>query len=180
VKPPPIDTTRRIEIAASPLKLIVLIAGAVAFVALCGFILVTGLHGKYLPVVAQFTGWFGGAFFGLCAIVGILRLFQAGDPVVTLAPEGIRDTRIAAEFVPWSAIRGVSTWEFRRQKVMVLAVDPAVEHTLTLTRAARWSRSANRALGADGLCVVATGLKTDYDTLLATSTAFARAHGGSA
>jgi hypothetical protein len=33
---------------------------------------------------------------------------------------------------------------------------------------ARWTRGANRALGADGLCVTAQGLKIDYPALLAT------------
>jgi hypothetical protein len=58
---------------------------------------------------------------------------------------------------------------------MVLMVDPAVEAGLHLTRMARWSRNANRALGADGLCVGSNDLKIGFDRLLSTSLAFARA-----
>jgi hypothetical protein len=58
------------------------------------------------------------------------------------------------------------------QKVMVLAVDPAVEAGLNLSRIARWTRQANRSLGADGLCVTAQGIKTTYATLFSTARAF--------
>jgi hypothetical protein len=40
---------------------------------------------------------------------------------------------------------------------------------------ARWSRNANRALGADGLCVGSNDLKIGFEGLLSTSLAFARA-----
>lgn len=70
--------------------------------------------------------------------------------------------------IPWNAVTGISTWQYRGQRVLVLAIDPAVEGRLTLTRIARWSREPNRALGIDGLCVTATGLNINYDALLQT------------
>jgi len=57
----------------------------------------------------------------------------------------------------------------------VLAVDPAVEGALTLTAIAKWTRGANSAIGANGLCITALGLQADYDTLFATALAYARA-----
>jgi hypothetical protein len=89
--------------------------------------------------------------------------------VITISPEGIRDTRIATALIPWSAVSNISTWEFSNQKAMVLAIPPGVEDQLGLTRMARVTRDANCALGADGLCVTAAGVKIDYDTLLQTS-----------
>ncbi|MGI9421957.1 MAG: hypothetical protein ACR2PA_02110, partial [Hyphomicrobiaceae bacterium] len=70
-------------------------------------------------------------------------------------------------------VRNISTWQSSGQKVMVLDVDPNVECRLNLTRIARWTRGANRSLGADGLCVSAQGLKMTYDDLLAQTIAFA-------
>ena len=105
----------------------------------------------------------------------IWTLLTARGPVVTITPEGIRDTRIAADVIPWSAVQGITTWEHRRQKILVFDVDPAVESRLALSRIARWSRDTNRALGADGLCVSAQGLAIDHDTLLNTSLAYAQA-----
>jgi hypothetical protein len=64
---------------------------------------------------------------------------------------------------------------YRRQKIIVLVVEPATEASLALTPIVRWTRDANRALGADGLCIAAQGLKIDHDTLLATITAYAQA-----
>jgi hypothetical protein len=72
-------------------------------------------------------------------------------------------------------VRNISTWSYQREKAMVLAVDPAVEDQLTLTAIARWTRGANRALGADGLCITARGLKISYDALLDTCIAYAQA-----
>jgi len=167
----PADTSRTIEIENSPVKLIGLSLGCLLFAVLGAAIAFGYIHTDPRAHV-RWVGWFCLAFFGLCFAVGMWRLFGQRGPVVTIARDGIRDTRVAAEFIPWRAIGGISTWRYRQQNVMVLAVDPAVERTLTLTRAARWSRGANRALGADGLCVAATGLKTNYDTLLSTSMAY--------
>ena len=96
-------------------------------------------------------------------------------PVITITQEGIRDRRVAAELIPWSAVRGIKIWEYRGQRVMVFAVDPTVETGLDLTRTVRWTRDANRSLGADGLCVTAQGLKIGFDDLLETTVAYARA-----
>jgi hypothetical protein len=58
---------------------------------------------------------------------------------------------------------------------MVLAVDPEVESKLRLTRTAAWTRGANRALGADGLCITTNGLGISHDKLLKTAMAYAQA-----
>jgi hypothetical protein len=86
-------------------------------------------------------------------------------PIVTISPGGLRDVRVAADPIPWRAIKGISTWQMQRQTVLVVAVDPATEARLALTRLARWTRSANRKLGADGLVVSSQGLKVGYPTL---------------
>ncbi len=113
----------------------------------------------------EFIGYVGVIFFTLCAVVCLWRLVTVGRPVVTITQDGIRDVRIAAELVPWSRIDAMSIHEIRKQKFLVLAVDPEFERQLTLTRIARWTRGPNRALGFDGLCIGAQGLATDYKTL---------------
>ncbi len=167
-----IDTTQRLEIEGSPRKyfafgllgiLMTLGSAAVAFS--------IGEPGSF----GQFVGYAGLILFGLCTVLLFWRALTSSGPVVTIAPEGIRDLRVAAEFIPWAAIRNVATWTFQGQKVMVLAVDPAIEDRLTLTRIAKWTRSANAKLNADGLCVTAQGLKMDFQTLLDTTIAYAAA-----
>ena len=87
---------------------------------------------------------------------------------MTVSPAGLRDVRVAAEPIPWRAIKSISTWQMQRQMVLLLAIDPADEARLTLTRLTRWTRSAHRRLGADGLVVSAHGLKVGYPTLFYT------------
>lgn len=175
----PADTSRTLQIESSPAKLLGLAGLGVLMTAVSVF--VAFLPADALPRTvlshdkALIAGWLGAAFFGLCTLVALWRLFTARGTVITISPQGIRDTRIAEEFIPWSAITNISTWEFRNQKAMVLAVKPDIEDRLGLTRAAQWTRSANRALGADGLCITASGVKIDYDTLLQTTRDYAGA-----
>jgi hypothetical protein len=174
-----IDTTRTIEIENSPLKMVLLALVGILFVVL-GIAFVQGwIDGPAPDAVVRLVGWASIVFFGFCTIVIVWRLFTQRGPVVTITPQGIRDIRIVGDFIPWKAVRSISTWSFQRQKCMVLAVEPAVEHKLPLTRMARMTRDMNRELGADGLCVAGAGLKMDYDTLLATSTAYWQAARGS-
>jgi hypothetical protein len=173
-----IDTARTIEIAGSPMKLVILLIAGIVMTFVSVAIAVPLIADFEAGFVVKLIGYSGAAFFGLCTLIAAARLVRAKGPVVTISADGIRDTRVAAETIPWRAVRGISTWDLQGQKVMVLAVDPAVDRTLTLTRIARWTRGANRALGADGLCVSATGIKIDYDTLYAASVAYARGHGG--
>lgn len=170
-----IDTSRTIEIAGSPVRLFALALGGVVMTAGGA-----AMAFRWLPGIApgsfnQFIGYAALLFFGLCTVLLFWRALSARGPVVVITPEGIRDARVARELIPWRAIQRIGTWEQRGQKVMVLAIDPAVEAGLGLSRIARWSRGANRALGADGLCVAAQGLKMKFDTLLALSMAYAAA-----
>jgi hypothetical protein len=177
----PIDTSRTIEIESSPLKLALLFGAGVLMTA-GGAVLAFGWFPELAAnAYARFIGYMSLVFFAACTMAALMRLFTARGPVITIGPQGIRDTRVAADFIPWSAVTGISTWEHRRQKIVVLAVEPATEASLLLTRIARWTRSANRALGADGLAIAAQGLKIDHDTLLATVTAYWQtARGGAA
>lgn len=173
-----IDTSRTIGIEGSRIKLLALaLAGVVMTGASLALVLLPDFAGNY---VVRGIGYLGAIFFGACTAIAVSRALRAQEIVVTISPQGVRDTRVAAEVIPWRAVRRIFTWEFRNQKVMVVVVDPAVEQSMTLTRMARWTRKANAALGADGLCIAATGIKISHDTLFATATAYARQHGGNA
>ena len=103
-----------------------------------GIAFVRGIFDETTPHgFSLFIGWASILFFGFCTIVALWRLVTQRGPVVTITPQGIRDIRIVEDFIPWAAIRNISTWEFQRQKAMVLAVDPAVERKLPLTVMAR-------------------------------------------
>jgi hypothetical protein len=163
------------EIKSSPVKLIGLFAISVLLTALSAALAFGWFPAD--PVIVG-VGWFGLAFFGLSIAVAVWRLLTAAQTVVTITPGGIKDIRVAADIVPWNAVRDVSTAEVAGQKFIVLAVDPSIEKQLVLTRAAKWSRGPNRMLGVDGLCVSAIGLKIDHDALFRACMAHWRAAHG--
>jgi hypothetical protein len=176
-----IDMRRGVEIEASPVRMLGLAALGLLMTALSAAIALRVFPNVPPDTFVEFCGYAGTMFFAACTLLILWRAFTTHGPVVTITWEGIRDSRIAAELIPWSAINDIAIWEYRRQRVIVLAVDPAVEAGLTLTRMVRWTRGANRALGADGLCVTAQGLKIGFDELFATTMAYARAwHSGAA
>ncbi|MCC6887214.1 MAG: hypothetical protein IT536_01545 [Hyphomicrobiales bacterium] len=159
------DTSRTLEFYASPTRQLTLLsfsAMSIAVAAALAFRLFPDMPNDPAAVSAGYSGL---AFFGLCAAVAVWRLVAQRGAIVTLSPAGLRDVRVAAEPIPWRAIKRISTWQLQRQMVLVVAVDPAFEASLTLTRLARWTRSAHRSLGADGLVVSAYGLKVSYVTL---------------
>jgi hypothetical protein len=118
-----------------------------------------------IDVISRVAGAVGTLFFALCTVIWLRRTLSRDGAMLTISSQGICDRRIAAETIPWAAVRRISTWAFSGQRILVLDVDPAVEATLHLSAIAKWSRGANRVLGADGLCVTAHGLKIGYDQL---------------
>jgi hypothetical protein len=171
-----IDTSERLDVAASPWQLLgfgLLGAGMTAL----GGALAFGLlpNGPPAGSFGQLIGYAALLFFGACTGLILWRALTARGPVVTMTPDGIRDSRVATDFIPWTAVRHISTWTYSGRKIMVLAVDPEVESRLALTRIAKMTRGANRTMSVDGLCVTADGLRMSYDDLLRTCMAYATA-----
>jgi len=133
-------------------------------------------------LVSKTTGVLATALFGLTTGTWIWRLSAWSGPVVTISTEGIRDTRIATELIPWSEVTAISTWQpvllwaprGFLERVMVMAMRPGFEKKLGLTLLGRRTLKRNPAYGAGGLCIFAAGLKIDHDTLLQTSLSYAQ------
>ena len=124
-------------------------------------------------VMDLMIGGVGTAASLLWTLIAAWRFATLRGPIVTIAPQGIRDRRIAGEMVPWSAVARISTREDSRHKEMVLWVDSGLERRLTRTWWAGLRRDADRRRG--GLCVTALGLRTSHETLLATTLAYLEA-----
>lgn len=65
------------------------------------------------------VGWFGVLFFGLCGFLMVKRLFGPSEQL-RIGPSGVRFCSWSEETVPWSEIKRVSVWSYRRQKAIVL------------------------------------------------------------
>ncbi len=160
-------THTTVEIKGSPMKLIGLVLTGILLTAASGAIAVGTIPVRAGNLLAQPVGWVGLVFFGAGTLLIGWRFLKSSKTVVTLSPDGILDTRVSERPIPWAAIQDVDVWSMHRQNIIVLSVPPEIESALSLTPIARWSRSANKKLGADGLCVTAQGLKISHDALLA-------------
>jgi hypothetical protein len=117
------------------------------------------------------AGYAGIAFFGLATLKFARATFAAKGLVVLVSRYGIRDLRVADEFILWDSVMNVSACESRKQKFVVLALSPALEKRLFATRSGQAMLEANRALGVDGIAISGNGLATEFDALLRSCTA---------
>lgn len=162
---PAIDIRQTYAFHQAVWKAVLLVLGAAAFVAVSVLMVLGVIDGVRFGMRAETIGWIGLAVFGPFLLIALWRLIFMRGPVLTISPKGLRDVRIAADVIPWAAIERVSVWQAHKQKFLVLGVAPAVEDRIGLTRMARWTRRANRSLGADGLCIGPQGLPLSFDDL---------------
>lgn len=155
----------RLEIFTAPGRLIALVAGAVALIGASLFVALgfgDAPQGSFL----RFVGWLGVVFFGGCLLLILRQLLFLRGPVVVMDRQGLLDRRLSRDPVPWRQITDLGLWQTNGQQVIVLTVPPKTEAAIGLSRIARMSRGMNARLGADGLCVAATGLTTPPGELL--------------
>jgi len=109
----------------------------------------------------------GVALFGLATAKCAWTLFAVKGPVVLVNNYGIRDLRIANEFIFWDSVTDISACEHRGRKCVVLKITPALEQRLFCDGTAKALLAANRAGGLDGIVIRPNGLETDLEALLA-------------
>lgn len=162
---PIIDITQTYAFQQARWKSVVMAIACLGFI-IASILMIAGIiDGRRFGLDAATAGWIGLAVFGLFLMPILWRLLAMRGPALTVSPQGLRDIRVAANVIPWAAIERIGVWEMQRQKFLVIGVAPADETKLGLTRIARWTRSANRSLGADGLCIGAQGLPLSFDDL---------------
>ncbi|PQA87272.1 hypothetical protein CW354_12630 [Marinicaulis flavus] len=131
-----------------------------------------GLNWEDSPVL---IGVIGVVFFGACLGLIIWRLATSQGAVLSLSEAGVRDFRIAHELIAWSDIQRISEVRMRNNKFIVFTVRPELEQSLSMTKAAKWSRAPNKLLGIDGLCITAVGLNVRHKDLWEALQAYAAA-----
>jgi hypothetical protein len=120
----------------------------------------------------ELVGYAGIVFFGLATLVIVWRLLTAKGPVVFISRQGIRDTRVVNDLIPWGLVEDIVAREYRRQKFVLLKISPVLERQLFATKGKQAMMAASKALGFDGVTITASGLAMDFDTLFATCTAY--------
>ncbi len=172
-----IDTKQTYAFGQSPWKMALIGLGCIGFIVASVLMIIGVIDVRRFGLDASTVGWIGAIVFGAFLMLALWRLIGTRGPVVTVSPRGLHDTRISEKVIPWDAVLGVSTWEMSNQKIIVVAVTPEAEQAIGLTRMAKWTRGANRSLGADGLCIN-PGIKVKPDDLLRLIIAYGEANAG--
>lgn len=160
-----------IEIGYANTRLLPPIAFALAMVLLSTAIALDWIVGGE-NWLRRMVGYAGIAFFGLMAAKFVWVLFAERAPVLSVSRDGIRDLRMANEFILWKSVADVSAGRVGRQSFVVLKLEPAVEQRLFCADVAQPMLAANRALGLDGIAISPVGLATDFDGLMATCSGY--------
>jgi hypothetical protein len=173
-----VDTMRTIQYRRSPIRVIALALGSL------GATLALIFVWPMVPFVTpgsfhQFLGWTGALLFGAYFLSFASALLDMSQPVVTIAPEGFRDRRIAPEVIAWSSVEKLSVWDSPGTTVaFVVTISDAEWRRLSVTLKARWDRFSARLVRLDGLWVVTNDLNVKFDDIFQLVAAYTRAHGG--
>ena len=163
---------QKIEIGLSKSKIILMLFGALAFVAL-------GLWFVIAPPTIENSYW-GNAtriaiagyasiiFFGLCAFFFILKL-PDNKPGLIIDDTGLVDNSsgLSAGHILWTDIENISVIEIHRQKLIMLRVrNPQhyIDRQTSLFK--RKGMELNNKMYGTPLSITANGLNTSFDELL--------------
>jgi hypothetical protein len=155
------------EIGYCRSRLLPLIGLGTAMTLLSASVAVGWLPFNDMDVSRRVMGDVGLALFGLATATCVWMQFAVKGPVVLVSNYGIRDLRIANEFILWDSVTEISACEHRGQKFVVLKITPALEQRLFCDGTARALLAANRTAGLDGIVIRPNGLDTDFSALLA-------------
>jgi hypothetical protein len=159
-------------IESSKTKVIVMVIGALLFVALG--VWMSTLDADYIesqgrfnnPTVVRGVGIAAVVFFSLCAVLGTKLLFRT-KPGLILSSKGIVDdsSGVAAGHIPWSDIVGFSIYEIHKQKMLVVkVVDP--EKYIAVGGAIKQAlHRANYKLCGSPIAIASNTLKIGFDEL---------------
>ena len=165
------------SIPLSKTKLVLILAGAVGFVAL-GFWLYGFADRMRAPAFFEVKFWSVACivFFGLCGIVALLKLLDRA-PGLVIDDAGLVDNSsgISAGRIPWSDVKGFAVTTVEKQRILTIEVHDPDKY---VERASFWMRPFvrwNAKHYGSPVQISAHALKIDFDTLVKSVTdAYAR------
>jgi len=160
------DTPDDVEIGYSSSRMLPFVALAATMTLLSASIAFDWFGYSGIGRYHALAGYAGLAVFGFATCGLLWQSSIAQRPVLLIGRYGIRDLRVANEFILWDSVADVSTCEYRRRKFIALKITPALERQLFTTRSRKAMLNANRAMGIDGIAISSSGLTADFDTLL--------------
>lgn len=113
-------------------------------------------------------GLVGVVFFGLCAVVAIIKLLDH-TPGLTLSCEGLTDNAsgVSAGFVPWTEITAIQEYKIQGQKFVSILVENPEKYVNRGNALKRLANRANLKLSGTPINITANTLKISHQNLLA-------------
>ena len=155
-------------------KIMLLIVGALGFVAagLWLFLLddafIQSMGGPFRnPVLVHRAGLVAMVFFGVCALVGIRKMFDS-KPGLVFSKEGLLDhaSGVSAGLVPWNEIVGVDVLKVQRTRFLVVKVVNPRKYVERGGKLKRLIHQANLNQFGSPIQISATTLKINFDELV--------------
>lgn len=159
-------------IELSKVKLVLLVIGAFLFVAVGIWML--GLEDKEIASSTRYddalflTGlaWTAIGFFGLCALIGIRKLFDQ-RPGLILSDKGIVDNSsgISAGVIPWEDVSGITQYQLQSQTFVSILVSDPEKYVLKGGLMKQLANRANMKMCGTPLNISSNSLKISHDEL---------------
>jgi hypothetical protein len=156
------------EAKASRWRVVLLLAGALGFVAVSIWLLQLDPPTTKRTLVA----WAGIIVFGAFFLIGLPRLFQQ-DVVLRIDAHGVWWRQWSDQTITWGAIERISVGKIQRQRFACLFLsDPqAFPSTTLLGKLA----GTNKTMGFGDIALNTTGTDQSFDAMMAAITRFAPA-----
>ena len=163
---------QRIEIALSKSKIVLMLLGALTFVAIGLWFVIAPptIENSYWgnPTKIAIAGYASIIFFGLCAFFFIRKL-PDNKPGLIIDDTGLVDNSsgLSAGHILWSDIENISVIEIHRQKLIMLQVkNPQLYIDRQTSLFKRKGMELNNKMYGTPLSITANGLKTSFDNLM--------------
>ncbi|HLO82045.1 MAG TPA: STM3941 family protein [Chitinophagaceae bacterium] len=164
---------QRIEIPLSKLKLVLMLMGALAFVAI-GFWFVLAppdIDSSFWrnPARIAFAGYASIIFFGLCGVVIVRKLFDR-KPGLIIDSKGVIDNSsgLSAGYILWTDVENISVVEIQKQRLLMLEVkNPQDYINRQGNLLKRKGMEFNDKMFGTPLSITANGLKISFEELSA-------------
>ena len=160
-----------IELSRKKIGLIIL--GSCAFVAIGAWLFqlddaAIRSFGRFRdPTIVHGVGLASIAFFGLCALAGLRKLFDR-KPGLVLNSSGIIDnsSAISAGLIPWTEIKGAEIFEVSKQKMLIIKVTNPEKYVARANWLKQATNKASQSMCGSSISISANSLKISFPELL--------------
>jgi hypothetical protein len=167
------NNTDEKTIDLSKTKLLLLVAGALIFVALG--IWMYQLDSAWIeaqrrfnsPALVHGIGIASIVFFGACGAAGINKVFDK-NPGLVLSAAGIVDnsSAVSAGLIPWSDIQGFSVLEIQKQKMLIVKLADPEKYIRAGGPMRQALNRMNARISGSPVAISSTALKINFNELV--------------